>query len=97
MYMGVLKVREAITSPSADSDLSMNFASLYLSPSNSVLGKRSLPACSNNHMWVLLLCPVSKCPLMMVTLTKMQVKQKFGCHYPIAKICSLLCQVWDSL
>ena len=36
MYMGVLKVREAITSPSADSDLSMNFASLDLSPSTSV-------------------------------------------------------------
>uniref|UniRef100_A0A8R7PVQ7 Uncharacterized protein n=1 Tax=Triticum urartu TaxID=4572 RepID=A0A8R7PVQ7_TRIUA len=45
----------------------MKFASLDLSPSNSVLGKRSFPACSNNHMWVLLHCPVSKCPLMMAT------------------------------
>lgn len=67
MHVGALEVKEAIASPSADSDLSMNFAS-DLSPSNSVLGKRSLPAWSTNHMWVLLLCPVSKCSLMMVTL-----------------------------
>lgn len=40
--VGILEAREAITSPSADSDLLMNFTSLDLSPSTSVLAKRSL-------------------------------------------------------
>lgn len=41
--VGILEPREAITSPSADSDFLMNFASFDLSSSTSVLAKRSLP------------------------------------------------------